>query len=115
MIPSLSRVTVLKQQQTNSGISLKVRGHAYNTCICSVLLYASETLAVKVDDIHCLIKNDNAMVRWICSAKLCQKIPMPDLRTCMGITSIEDVIRYKRLRWFGQLQCMDEKNGQERS
>ena len=28
---------------TNSGISLKVRGHAYNACIPSVLLYASET------------------------------------------------------------------------
>ena len=34
---------------TNSGISLKVRGHAYNACIRSVLLYASETWAVKVD------------------------------------------------------------------
>ena len=28
---------------TNSGISLKVRGHAYNACIPSVLLYANET------------------------------------------------------------------------
>ena len=48
---------------------------------------------VKVDDIHQLARNDNAMVRWICSAKLCKKIPMSDLRTLMGISSIEDVIR----------------------
>ena len=60
---------------TKSGILLKVRGHAYNTCLRSVLPYARETQtwAVKVDDIHQLVRNDNAMVRWICSAKLCEK------------------------------------------
>ena len=83
---------------TNSGISLKVRGHAYNACIRSVLLYASETWAVKVDDIHRLVRNDNAMIRWICSTKLCERIPMSDLRTRMGILSIEDVLSYNRLR-----------------
>ena len=36
----------------NSGISLKVRGHAYSACICSVLLYASKTWVIKVDEIH---------------------------------------------------------------
>ena len=49
------------------------------------------------------------MVRWICSAKLCEKIPTSDLRTRMGISSIEDAIRYNRLRWFGHLQGMDEE------
>ena len=34
---------------------------------------------------------------------------MSDLRTCMGISSIEDVIRYSHLCWFGHLQCMDEE------
>ena len=58
-----------------------------------------------------LIRNDNTMVRWICcsSAKSCEKIPMPDLRTHMGISSIEDVIRYNHLHWFGHLQHMDEE------
>ena len=125
MIPSVSQVAVLKQQRTvraawknfhsllpvltNSGILLKVRGHAYNACICSVLLYASETWAIKVDDIHQLVRNDNAMVRWICSANFFEKIPMSDLRTYMDISSIEDVIRYNHLCWFGHLQHMDEE------
>ena len=52
---------------TNSGILLKVRGHAYNACIHSVLLYTSETWAVKVDDDHRL-RNNNAIVRRVCSA-----------------------------------------------
>ena len=94
---------------TNSGISLKVRGHAYNACIHSFLLSASETWAVKIDYIHRLVRNENAMVRWICSSKLCENIPMSDLRIHMGISSTEDVIRYNCLRWFGHLQCMDEE------
>ena len=49
------------------------------------------------------------MVRWICSAKLYEKIVMSELRTQMGISSIEDIIRYNRLRWFGHLQCIDEE------
>ena len=92
----------------NSGISLKVRGHAYSAFICSVRLYASETWATKVDDIHQIVRNNNAMLRWICSTKVCKKIPMPDLRTRMGVSSVEDVIRYNHLHWFGHLQRMDE-------
>ena len=84
---------------------MKVRGHAYNACIRSVLLYASETWAVRVDDIDRLVRNDNAMVR--CKKK--KKKPSSDLRTRMDISSIEDVIRYNRLRWFGHLQRMDEE------
>ena len=34
---------------------------------------------------------------------------MSDLRTHMDISSIEDVIRYNHLHWFGHLQRMDEK------
>ena len=49
------------------------------------LLYPSETWVVKVDDIHRLVRNDNAVVRWIYSVKLCEKIPMSDLRTCPHI------------------------------
>ena len=55
---------------TNKGISLRLRGHAYNACIRSILLYASETWPAKADDINWLIRTDNSMVRWICSVKL---------------------------------------------
>ena len=49
------------------------------------------------------------MVRWIYSAELCEKIPMSDLRTRMGFSSIENVIKYNCLEWFGHLQRMDEE------
>ena len=34
---------------------------------------------------------------------------MSDLRTCMGISSMVDIIRYNRLCWFAHLKCMDEE------
>ena len=100
---------------TNSGISLKVRGDAYSTCICSVLLYVSGIWAFKVDDIHWLARINNAVVRRICSVKLCEKIPMSNLRTSMGISSIEDAIRYNHLCHLVISNAWMKKNGSERT
>ena len=95
---------------TNKGISLRARGHAYNACIRSILLYASETWPVKSEDINRLIRSDNAMVRWICSVKLSDRKSMKELRNMVGISEVEDVVRYNRLRWFGHTQRMEEEN-----
>ena len=95
---------------TNSGIAFKVRGHAYMACVRSVLLYASETWALKTDDVHRIKRNDNMMIRWICSAKLADKIPMLNLRTRLGLHSIDDTLRYNRLRWYGHLKRMKIDN-----
>ena len=37
---------------TNSAIAFKVTGHAYMACVRSVLLYASETWALKIEDVN---------------------------------------------------------------
>ena len=44
-------------------------------CVRSVLLYASKTWALKIEDVNRIKRNDN-MIRWICSSKLSDKIPM---------------------------------------
>ena len=59
---------------TCRGLSLMVRGYAYNACVRSVLLYASETWAATQEDVSQLNRND-MMIRWICSAKLRDKVP----------------------------------------
>ena len=59
---------------TNSGIAIKVRGYAYKACIRSALLYASETWAVKVEDINRIKRYDHMVIRWVCSTKLADKI-----------------------------------------
>ena len=68
---------------TNKGISLRLRGHAYNACIRSILLYASETWPAKADDINRLIRTDNSMVRWISSVKLSDRKSSSELRSML--------------------------------
>jgi len=62
------------------GISHATRGHVYNACVRSVMLYASETWPVTNEDIRRFERNDVMMIRWICSAKLSDKIPSNELK-----------------------------------
>ena len=59
---------------TCHGLSLKTHRYAYNGCVHSVLLYASETWAGTQHDISHLNCNDMMMMKWICSMKLTDTI-----------------------------------------
>lgn len=78
----------------------------YNACVRSVLLYASETWALNVEDTNRIKRTDHAMLRWICSVKLSDKLSMKELRSRLKLHSVEDVLSYNRLRWFGHLHRM---------
>ena len=91
----------------NGDILLEVNIYEYNAYISSPLLYAGKTWAVKAD-IHDWSELTNTMIRWIISAKVCERIPMSDLGNHMGISSIEDTILLNPIHWFGPLQQMDE-------
>ena len=88
-------------------LSLKSRGYAYNTCARSVLLYASETWAATQEDVSRLNRNDMMMIRWICSAKLRDKVPSEELRSRLGLGSIENALRPGCLHCYGIVQRMD--------
>ena len=88
-------------------VSRCCRGYAYNACVHSVLLYASETWAATQEDVSRLNRNDMMMIRWICSAKLRDKVPSEELRSRLGLGSIENALRCGRLRWYGHVQRMD--------
>ena len=92
---------------TCRGISLSNRGHGYNACVRSVLLHASETWPVTAIDIAGLRRTDHAMIRWICSSKIVDRDPLDELRSRLGLASIDNVLRWNRLRWFGHLQRMN--------
>ena len=92
---------------TCCGLSLKSRGYAYNACVHSVLLYASQMWATRLEDVSRLNRNDMMMIRWICSAKLRDKVPSEELRSRLGLGSIENALRCGCLRWYGHVQCMD--------
>ena len=88
------------------GLLLKSRGYAYNACVHSVLLYASETWAATQEDVSRLNHNDMMMIRWTCSTKLRDKV-LSELRSQLGLGSIENVLRCGLLCWYGHVQCMD--------
>ena len=87
---------------TNKSISSKSRGSVFSAGIRGVFLHASETWTLTDVDKMRLTRNDNAMVRWICSLRL------SDLRTD-SIPSLDVILRQGRLRWFGHIKRMDDE------
>ena len=65
---------------TSKHISFKIRGKVFTACVRSTMLHGSETWAPNASDLQRLRRNDRAMIRWICSAKLADKIPTPEIR-----------------------------------
>ena len=72
----------------------------------NVLLHASETWPVTTDDIRRISRCDHSMIRWICSAKLSDRLSLDELRSRLHINSIESELRWSRLRWYGHVQRM---------
>ena len=70
--------------------------------------------AMTSDDLSRLIRNDNWMVRWICSKKLSDRCTVSDLHSKLNIISLAETIRRGRLRWFGHLMRMDENLWQKK-
>ena len=93
---------------TDGGIPFKTRGHVFNMCVRSILIYASETWPLNKEDMDRLIRNENAMVRWISSKRLADRVPMEQLRARLGLLGLDIEVRRRRLRWYGHIQRMTE-------
>ena len=55
-------------------MSLKIKGKLYKICVQRVLVYASETWAMKIEDEQRLERAENAMIRWMCGVTLRDKV-----------------------------------------
>ena len=63
---------------TSRGASLKAKGKIYNACVRSVMVYGSETWAMRVEDMHRLERTERIMVRWMSG------VTLKDLGLVMG-------------------------------
>ena len=72
-----------------------------------MLVYASESWAMKIEDEQRLERAQNAMVRWMCGLTLRDKCAMKRLRERLGKVSVMDMVRKGRLVWFGHLERKD--------
>ena len=86
------------------GVSLKVKGLLYRACVQSVMVYGSETWPTRVEDMQRLVKAERAMVRWMCGARLNDKLASSGLLERLGVVGVEEVVSRNRLRWFGHVE-----------
>src|SRR4051812_38979989 len=84
---------------TARGASLRVKGKIYRACVQRVLVYGSETWAMKVVDIQRLLRTGNSMVRWMSGVTLKDRRTCEELRQGLGIESVERVVSRGLLRW----------------
>ena len=86
------------------GASYRIKGRIYSACVQSVLIYGTETWAMKADDLRSLERTERMMVRWMCGVSLKDRKRSEDLCN-LGINCVADhVARCGRLRWFGHLE-----------
>ena len=86
---------------TNPHLLFTNKDQIYNTYIRAVMLYSSETWSLTTPSLNRLKRNDLAMIRWICKAKVENRISAEKLHAKLGMQNIESVLRCHRLRWFG--------------
>ena len=86
------------------GASYRIKGRIYSACVQTVLIYGTETWAMKADDLRSLERTERMMVRWMCGVSLKDRKRSEDLCNLLGINCVADVVRRGRLRWFGHLE-----------
>ena len=88
----------------NTSQNRNLEGRIYSACVQSVLIYGTETWAMKADDLRSLERTERMMVRWMCGVSLKDRKRSEDLYNLLGINCVADVVRHGRLRWFGHLE-----------
>src|SRR5208282_5831886 len=85
--------------------SLKLKGKVYQTCVQSVMVYGSETWAMKAEDMQRLeITERMMMIKWMCGVRLSDKKASAELLSRLDIECVAVVVRRGRLRWFGHVE-----------
>ena len=93
---------------TARGASLKMKGKLYSMYVQSVMMYGSETWAMKVGDMQRLERAEKMMIRWMCGVTLHDGKTSEELRKRLAVVSVTDKVRQGRLRWFGHVERRDE-------
>ena len=88
-------------------LSFKTHGRMYSSCMQSAMFHASETWPLTKPNLQCLQRNDRAMIRQICNVKLQDIVTTGsnELLVRLGIEDLDLVLKERRLRWYGHLEC----------
>jgi hypothetical protein len=91
------------------GLSLKLKGVLYKSCVRSVMSYGAECWAIKVDDVRKMETTEMRMLRMMCGKTLRDRVRSEGIREMTGVEKIEEFLRSQRLRWFGHVERMSEE------
>src|SRR5437867_7400575 len=94
----------LKMLLTARGASLRVKGKIYRACVQRMLVYGSETWAMKMVDMQRLLRMENNMIRWMSGVTLKDRRMYEELSQGLGIESVDRVVSHGRLRWYGHVK-----------
>ena len=86
-------------------IRLKVK--IYSTVVRPVLMYGSETWALRQKEEAKLERTEMRMLRWIMGISLLERLENDEIRRMAGVVKITEMIREARLRWCGHVLRMD--------
>jgi len=85
-------------------VSLHLKGKLYASCVRPCMIYASETWAMRKEDVNRMVSVERQMVRRMCNVTLNDKQRSNSLLGKLGIDPIEEVVRRGRSRWFGHVE-----------
>jgi len=68
------------------------------------LLYGTECWAIKRYRAQKISVTEMCMLRWMCGNTRRDKVRNEDIRTKIGVASMEKKMRKNRLRWFGHVR-----------
>lgn len=111
---SWSKFRELTPILTSRGATLKMKGRIYKACVQSVMVYGSETWAMKVEDMRRLERAERMMVRWMCGVTLKERKHSEELLARLGIEGVAEIVRRGRLRWYGHVERLNARDSRKR-
>ena len=92
-------------------LALSTKLRVYRACMLSVLLYGAETWTTTFTCRRKLEKFHMQCLRKIAHVSLWDQerwsLPNAQLRQCLGVPSVMDLVSQARLRWLGHVARMD--------
>ena len=82
----------------------------YRTVIRPVLMYGSETWALRKTEENLLERTEMRMLRWMMGIKRIEKIRNEEIRARAGVANMGETIREVRLRWLGHVERKTEED-----
>ena len=89
--------------------SSRMKGVVYKACVRSLVMYGTETWAMKAGVFQRLRATERRMFRMIFGVTLNDMCESTMIASRVGVDDLEEHLRQKRCRWFGHIVRRDEE------